>query len=256
MGRSLGYFDSDELDRPELNKCPDCECYFDSEECPLCGKVCPEACRAGNRAAVKQPKKKRNSSGRVQFIPWYHTWWFILIMMYFMPIAGIVLFFTSPHSKKAKIIAASIVVGVYAIIGIVGLMLSGALAGWFADSPVNDDISREAYMATCQVMEAEQFYRMADNESVYACITLTVKEALVDQWSEDEYYDTYYLCTSADGSVTLLVRDCRVNGGDRLLANDTILVYGEGGGEATIYPDYERVVTAPCLNMAYAERMN
>ena len=34
MGRSLGYHDSDELDRPELNKCPDCECYFASEDLP------------------------------------------------------------------------------------------------------------------------------------------------------------------------------------------------------------------------------
>ena len=59
MGRSLGYFDSDELDRPELNKCPDCECYFASEECPLCGKICPENFRAGNRAPVKKPKKKK-----------------------------------------------------------------------------------------------------------------------------------------------------------------------------------------------------
>ena len=31
MGRNLGYFDSDELDRPELNKCPECECYFATE---------------------------------------------------------------------------------------------------------------------------------------------------------------------------------------------------------------------------------
>ena len=90
MGRSLGYYDSDELDRPELNKCPDCECFFASDECPLCGKICPEEMRAGNRAKVKPPKKRKNSSGRVQFIPWYHSWWFILLMMYFMPIAGII----------------------------------------------------------------------------------------------------------------------------------------------------------------------
>lgn len=256
MGRSLGYFDSEELDRPELNKCPECECYFASEECPLCGKVCPEAFRAGNRAAVKKPKKTRNSSGRVQFIPWYHTWWFILIMMYFIPIAGIVLFFTSPYSKKLKIIVGSIVVGFYVILGIVGLLLSGMMAGWFADPPVNDDLSREEYIATCQVMEAEQFYRMMDNEDVYACVTLTVKEIIVDQWGEYGYYDTYYLCTSADESITLLVRDCRLDGGDRLLANDVILVYGEGGGEASILTDQDRVLTHPCLNMAYSERIN
>ena len=61
MGRMLGYHDSDELDRPELNKCPDCECYFATDECPLCGKICPEEMRAGNRAPVKH-KKRKNSS--------------------------------------------------------------------------------------------------------------------------------------------------------------------------------------------------
>ena len=99
MGRDLGYFASEELDRPELNKCPDCECYFASEECPLCGKLCPEEMRAGNRAPVKKPKKQKNSSGRVQFIPWYHTWGFIALMMVVQPIIGLILFFTSPHSK-------------------------------------------------------------------------------------------------------------------------------------------------------------
>ena len=40
MGRMLGSFDpEDELDRPDLNKCPDCGCYFASDECPLCGKT-------------------------------------------------------------------------------------------------------------------------------------------------------------------------------------------------------------------------
>ena len=111
MGRSLGYFDSDELDRPELNKCPDCECYFASEECPLCGKICPENFRAGNRAPVKKPKKKKNSSGRVQFIPWYHSWLFIIIMLFIQPVIGIILFFTSPYSAKAKITTAALVIG-------------------------------------------------------------------------------------------------------------------------------------------------
>ena len=103
MGRNLGYFDSDELDRPELNKCPDCECYFASEACPLCGRICPEEMRAGNRAKVKH-KKHRSSSGRVQFIPWYYSWWFIILVFSVSRLAGIILFATSPYSKKAKII--------------------------------------------------------------------------------------------------------------------------------------------------------
>lgn len=252
MGRMLGYFDSDELDRPELNKCPDCECYFASEECPLCGKLCPENMRAGNRAAVKKPKKKQNSSGRVQFIPWYHTWWFILIMMFLMPIIGIILFFSSPYSKKVKIIGA--------VIGILYFVLVYMGLGWkllnmaLSEDPVNDKLSREAYMETCQFMEATEFYRMADNEDAYVCMTLTVREVLTDQYSDSEY-TTYYLCASSDSAVTILVRDCRIGGGDRLLKGDAILVYGEGDGDATVYPDFERVVTAPCLNMAYAKRV-
>ena len=127
MGRDLGYFDSDELDRPELNKCPDCECYFATEACPLCGKICPEEMRAGNRARVKPPTKRRgNSTGRVQFIEWYHSWWFILLMLYIFPVAGIILFFTSPHSKKSKIIVACVVLGIYALLA--GLTLGSGLS--------------------------------------------------------------------------------------------------------------------------------
>ena len=58
MGRMLGSFaDDTELDRPDLNKCPDCKCYFAGDTCPLCGKVCPEEMRAGNRKPVKVKKQ-------------------------------------------------------------------------------------------------------------------------------------------------------------------------------------------------------
>lgn len=74
MGRMLGSFDpEDELDRPDLNKCPDCGCYFATDNCPLCGKVCPPEMRAGARVEPKKRRKRRAGSGRVQFIPWYHT---------------------------------------------------------------------------------------------------------------------------------------------------------------------------------------
>ena len=58
MGRMLGSFDpEDELDRPDLNKCPDCGCYFATDNCPLCGKVCPPEMRAGARVEPKKRKK-------------------------------------------------------------------------------------------------------------------------------------------------------------------------------------------------------
>lgn len=118
MGRMLGAFDnSEELDRPDLNKCPDCECFFAGETCPLCGKVCPEEMRAGNRKPPKKQRRSRSgSNGRVTFVEWYHSWWFIVLMMIFMPIAGIVLLITSPHRTRSKIIFVVIFVAVYFVV--------------------------------------------------------------------------------------------------------------------------------------------
>ncbi|MBQ1846954.1 MAG: hypothetical protein II135_03030, partial [Clostridia bacterium] len=81
MGRLMGAYDiDDDHDIPELNKCPDCQTYFEGDNCPICGKPCPENMKAGNRPAVKQKKRKRPSgdTGRVTFINWYHSWWFII----------------------------------------------------------------------------------------------------------------------------------------------------------------------------------
>lgn len=244
MGRSLGYFDSDELDRPELNKCPDCECYFATEECPLCGKICPEAFRAGNRAKVKPPKKRSNSSGRVQFIPWYHTWWFILIMMYFMPIAGIVLFFTSPHSKKSKIIAASIVVGIYLILGVVTLLSSGLLGLFFEDPPVNDRISREEYVELCEPMTPEEFFRNAGQEGMYVTMDLEVTSISVD--NNMKAYECYGI---GGRSVVVYVVDYSLDSNKVYMAGDMLRVYGECAGLVTL----DDGTTVPVLYMAYGE---
>lgn len=106
MGRMLGAFDNpEELDRPDLNKCPDCECFFAGDNCPLCGKVCPEEMRAGNRRPPKKVKKRRGSSnGRVTFMEWYHSWWCILIATVFMAPVGIILMLTSPRRTLWKVL--------------------------------------------------------------------------------------------------------------------------------------------------------
>ena len=252
MGRNLGYFDSEELDRPELNKCPDCECYFASEECPLCGKICPEEMRAGNRAPVKKPKKKKNSSGRVQFIAWYHSWWFILIMMYLMPIAGIVLFVTSPHSKKSKIIAASIVVAAYLLILAVG---SGILMKLFDQPLVNDKISREEYVQLCEPMDVESFYRISGDMGRYVSMELTVVERCVEQ--SIDVYDigaTYYRCRNLNGGELIIyVQDCNLGKPLQFLPGDMIRVYGESAGTASYVQGSAYTEALPCLYMAYCE---
>ena len=255
MGRPLGAFDSDELDRPDLNKCPDCQCYFLTETCPLCGKVCPEEMRAGNRKPVRHKKSKnRGQAGRVTFIPWYHTWWFILIMMFWMPIVGIILFFTSPYQRKWKIIGA--VAGILYFLAVflgIGLTLLGDL--FPGDPPVNTELSRAEYVATCEEMDAEQYYRADGIEQAYIRMELVVRERVVDVYDESGYA-TYYICVDPDNdAVTLLLRDCRQNEADKFVAGDSITVYGESesDGEVTVYPDYDRVVTSPCLNAAYIE---
>ena len=245
MGRDLGYFASEELDRPELNKCPDCECYFASEECPLCGKICPEEMRAGNRAPVKKPKKQKNSSGRVQFIPWYHTWGFIALMMVVQPIIGLILFFTSPHSKKSKIIAASIVVGAYVVIGLLALFGTGLLYTLFYEAPVNDSISRAEYVQLCEPMSVEDYYRDAYNEGNYVTLDLVV------QYPIKEGGETYYLCTALDGGdVEILLCDYSVEKKTNYIQGDMIRVYGECSG--TEMSGFTKEA-CPLLYMAYSE---
>ena len=126
MGRMLGYHGSDELDRPDLNKCPDCGCFFATDACPLCGMICPEEMRAGHRAKVRH-KKHRSSSGRVQFIPWYYSWWFIIFVFCISRVAGIILFATSPYSKKLKITVTVIALAV-ALLSYAGV--GYRLRGW------------------------------------------------------------------------------------------------------------------------------
>ena len=100
----LGAFDpANDLDRPDLNKCPDCGCYFPDDTCPLCSKVCPEEMRAGNRK-VQKKKKIKGYNERVTFIEWYHSSWFIALMLFVWPFLGIILLLTSPRNKQAKII--------------------------------------------------------------------------------------------------------------------------------------------------------
>ena len=252
MGRSLGYFDSDELDRPELNKCPDCECYFASEECPLCGKICPEEFRAGNRAPVKKPKKRKNSSGRVQFIAWYHSWWFILIMFFVSRIAGLILFITSPYSKKAKIITAASVVGGYILLLVLG---SGWLWSLINQPLVNDKISREEYVQLCEPMDVEDFYRHAGDEGRYVSMELTVVEKCVER-SEDVYDvgATYYRCRDLEGGELIVyVQDCNLGTPLHFLPGDMIRVYGESAGEVSFWQNTTYTEALPCLYMAYCE---
>ena len=105
MSRNLGYFaDEGPQDFPHLNKCPECETFFESLTCPLCGKVCPEEMRAGNRKPIKS--KKSHKSGwqtRPAYVPWYLSTWFIIAMCIVQPVVGLVLTWMGYWKKGWKI---------------------------------------------------------------------------------------------------------------------------------------------------------
>ena len=248
----LGVFDNpEELDRPDLNKCPDCGCFFSGDFCPICGKLCPEEMRAGNRKPVKKQRRSRaSSSGRVTFVDWYHSWWFIAIMMFIFPIAGIVLLITSPHQKWKKILFVAIA-AVYMVVSTFGYIFYPYVADLF-DKPVDTSLSRSEYVAACKTVSAEELHRSADGcKDDFVTITLTVKSRIT---LTDDYYGnhTYYLCTATDGSgLSLIVRDCLIEDNQNLLQGDIVTIYGECAGIKEVYDNALGFASLPTINMAY-----
>lgn len=256
MGRMLGAFaDDSELDRPDLNKCPDCGCYFKQDTCPLCGKVCPEEMRAGNRKPVKPPKRKRsNPNARVTFVEWYHSWWVILLALIIFPIVGIVLLFTSPHKKSLKILLAAIAI-LYTVL--ISSGLGWMLLDSFFDEEtewVDTSLSREEYQTKCDSIDPETYYRAVSTYvDRFVTMELLVEQRIVVE-SVDLYDETgvYYLCTDAENpEIQILIRDCSVDEVRNYLSGDVIRIWGEGAGEITAYESYEQTYTAPGVYVAY-----
>lgn len=265
MGKQLGAFDpSNDLDRPDLNKCPDCSCYFAADACPLCGKICPEDMRAGKRAPEKKKKKRgKNHSGRVMFIPWYYSWWFILIMMFIFPLVGIILFFTSPYSKKWKIIISIIAVVYMAVVytGLGGWLISHVLTQ--DDQHVNSKLTQEQYEETCQSMDADSYFRLFNRDGYYT-MELVVEDYAVTAWDYyDEVPDLYmnhgdveviYLCRDPNNpSARVFVADCQIKDAITLRPGDRITVWGQGesGKPTTMGTTNSGSVSAPILYAAY-----
>lgn len=256
MGRLLGSFaDDNELDRPDLNKCPDCDCFFASDTCPLCKKVCPEEMRAGNRKPVKHKKTRKSSgSGRSYFISWYHRWWFILLMLWFIPLVGIVLLISSPHEKWKKWLVVSIAV-VYMLLSFVGI---GTLINGFTnlfDPPVNASLSREEYVAKCESVTAEQYYRSyAQYEDAYVKVQLKIVAKSQFSGSSPYSENIFYICTPTDtAEFYIILQDCLVDSTQVFIAGDIITVYGEGDEFTYVFAPDDKRIEGPCLNMAYAE---
>ena len=245
-----------ELDRPDLNKCPDCGCFFAQDTCPLCGKLCPEEMRAGRRKKEKNPKlpPSASSTERVTFMSWYHQWWFIILMWFVSPIIGLVLFATSPRKPVLKRTVTVIVLLLMFLsaFGIPWLMYEFVQETFYP--LVDTSMGREEYMASCHVIAPEEYYREAGRyEDAFVTMTLTVSERVVDAgtyYSSD--YSTYYVCHSeGNPDIVVLIRDCVQEDPGNFLAGDVITVYGEGAGEYSFYDMHGNAHAGACLNAAY-----
>ncbi len=259
MGRMLGAFDNpEELDRPDLNKCPECECFFAGDNCPICGKPCPDEMRAGNRKPPKKEKRRRGrGSGRVMFIEWYHSWWFIALMTFFMPIVGIILLATSPYEKRKKV-AFIIIACVYWLISWIGIGTIINSVTELIDPPVNTAISEAEYVARCRDVSAEEIWRSPEQyKGEYVKLNLVILSSFqdVDSYSLKGDYDTYYVCSVDGTGKYILIRDCTSSGGS-FFKGDRVTIYGEGEGKALVYDFNFEEYNAPCVNAAYAVIVN
>lgn len=254
MGRMLGAFDNpQELDRPDLNKCPDCECYFAQDNCPLCGKECPEEMRAGNRKKPKKAKRVDPYANRVRFIAWYHSWWFIIIMTVINPLIGVILLFTSPHATKHKVIFVVVCVALVLVVAIVIPLIIHAvmsiqmklLFNTISGESNYPDLSREEYVELCTPVTPQKLYTEGENyERQPVAVKLVVTESVVNEKGMRILY-----CEAEYGpSLSFVVRDCSDNSIGNVTVGDVIMVYGEFYSSNTVTINGVRI---NMINMFY-----
>ena len=239
MGANLGFFAEDfERDYPELNKCPDCETFFADANCPICGKECPEAFRAGNRKPIKQKKHRRPSgNGRVQFVPWYHSTWFIIAMMVLFPIIGLILMWTGHWKQRWKIVGTLVLLFFYLFGGILGGIIMNFIYGFNDfDQPVNTSISEQEYRTRCEAVDVEALYRHP-NDMMGEYVKLTVEIVHIEV-SVDVYEPTAYICKAEkDGKMwDFIILDYRTDSSAvNFVKGDTVTFYGEVYNFETMY---------------------
>ncbi len=259
MGRMLGAFDdSDSIDRLDLNKCPDCACFFAQDECPLCGKVCPEDMRAGTRKPEKKKKNNGYYSGKVTFVEWNHSCWFILITLFIFPFVSVILASTAPYKKPFKpiLIAVTVIMTVLTYTGL-GSFVYYSLSDLTDPQPVNTELSREEYETECVLTDGEAFYRNSDTyKGDYVCVELKVTKIIAGYPftdSAEHGYSTLYVCQKPDASAfTVLVQNCLIGTQPNLAVGDTVTFYGQGAGTLTVYDETDPQYTTYSMPALYA----
>lgn len=242
-------------DYPDLNKCPDCETFFASLKCPLCGKECPEEMRAGKRKRVKQTRGDvyNRGSGRVQFVPWYYSEWFIILMLFFMPVVGLILLWMGYWRKHWKIIATVITLVLHLSSYIISPLLF-----WLGREhlPVDTDIPQGEYIEMCEELPIEALFREPERfKDAYVKIEVQVVDIIDDINAYDSDYPTYYRCVAKESGKEweFLIRDFRQKQKINLAVGDTLTVYGQVLGNASVQGMHTDVIHAPSIGMVYAK---
>lgn len=241
-------------DYPDLNKCPDCETFFASLKCPLCGKECPEEMRAGNRKRVKNKRGDiyNRGSGRVQFVPWYYSEWFIILMLIFMPVVGLILLWMGYWRKHWKVIATIATLVIH-----LSSYIISPLIFWMSreELPVDTKTPQGEYVQTCKELPIESLFRDPKSfEGQYVKMKVRVIGIVDDVNAYDSDYLTYYRCvvTESGRDWEFLIRDYRQKERINLALGDTVTVYGQVLGNASVQGMYTDVIRAPAIGMLYA----
>ncbi|MBQ8431841.1 MAG: hypothetical protein IJX28_03050 [Clostridia bacterium] len=260
MGAKRG-FASEEYQRdfPELNKCPDCETFFADLYCPLCGKECPEEMRAGNRKPAKKVKSRGNGDGRVYFVPWYFSTWFIIMMCFLQPIIGLILTWAGYWKRGWKIFATVLMATPYLLVAL-GMVLGALGPILFPEElPVNLELTQTEYVELCREVTAEDLYRnAAEYEGDYVTLTVVIDAIGVDEYEYESDYNRYYLCHVEENGRTweFLLRDWRQDGPVNFAVGDVITLWGQGGGNMEIFHSTKGSLAAPGIHMLYASLAN
>jgi hypothetical protein len=210
--------------------------------------------KAGNRKPPQKQKYKYDNGYRtIQFVDWYHRWWFIALTAFISPLISIILLITSPYKKAHKIIAI-IIAALFFVIYTFGAPYIWGIINK-PEPPVDTSKTREEYIALCETVDSEDFYRSPDSYAdKFIKMELTVKSSFTDPYEYE--YATHYICIGHDrngNEIEILVRDCLQDVSQNFICPDTIVIYGESAGTIGVYDEGYTLHRAPCINMAYAE---
>jgi hypothetical protein len=170
-------------------------------------------------------------------------------MLALFPLVGIILCITSPHQTWKKVLCIALYVLLPTIIG--GTMVLGSIfiGEIFGQDFVDTSLTREEYVAACQEVTPEEYYRSPGSyEDAYIRMTLKVERREVSDSA------IYYVCTDPDNSeIVILVRDYFIEDQQNFLSGDFVTFYCQYSPTTARVESGGVEHVAPFLYAAYAK---